>query len=149
MSLELVGKCGLYCGACSIYRAQRDDPHWQAELAREFKCKPEQVRCNGCGALTDACWGKGCPIVLCTAEKGYRYCYECPKYRADTCEAFGKLAERYLRSGVDVRANLAQIESGATAEWLERCREKFSCPSCGQPVTVSARRCRVCGSNLE
>ncbi|MEW6522915.1 MAG: DUF3795 domain-containing protein [Bacillota bacterium] len=39
--------CGLYCGACAVYRA-REYPELAGELAARFGCRPDQVACDGC-----------------------------------------------------------------------------------------------------
>ena len=40
---NLVGKCGLYCGACGIYRAYKDGGEYRQRLADFFKC-PQDAR---------------------------------------------------------------------------------------------------------
>jgi len=142
---SLVGRCGLYCGACAIYRAQRDDPERRTRLAKRFNCLEEEVCCEGCGALTETCWGSGCKLVLCLNERGYRYCYECPQYGADTCEKFARLAAGYREDGVDLRANLAVIQDGRVGEWLEESARRYSCPECRNPLSLTAAVCPRCG----
>ncbi|NIU39053.1 DUF3795 domain-containing protein, partial [Candidatus Bathyarchaeota archaeon] len=74
---NLIGRCGLYCGACGIYRAYRDGGAYRERLASAFKCPPQKVRCQGCQALTPECWGNDCKIVKCLNVKGLQFCYEC------------------------------------------------------------------------
>jgi hypothetical protein len=52
VSKNLVGRCGLYCGFCLIYRAGKDSEKLRRAVARRSKCKPEDVRCEGC----QKCW---------------------------------------------------------------------------------------------
>jgi hypothetical protein len=145
--LNLVGKCGLYCGACTIYRAQRDDQNWRNELASNFNCSPDKVKCNGCGSLTAECWGNGCKIATCVNAKGYKFCYECNEYKNNNCDKFSSLAKRYTeRSSVDLKANLAMIENGETERWLEESKKRFSCKNCGNPVAVASTTCHHCNS---
>jgi hypothetical protein len=33
VNAKLVGRCGLYCGACAIYRAYKDNGEYLAKLA--------------------------------------------------------------------------------------------------------------------
>jgi len=63
---DLVGRCGLYCGACSIYRAYKDNGEYLKRIATRFKCSPEKVRCEGCQILTPEFWGNDCKIVQCS-----------------------------------------------------------------------------------
>lgn len=145
---ELAGRCGLYCGACTIYRAERDSEELRNKLARDFKCEPDQVRCNGCGSLTPECWGNGCRIVACAEAKGFRYCFECPEYENGSCEKFEELAKDYLGIGVGLRSNLERIMKGETGEWLKESEERFRCKACGKPVCAWSKKCHHCKNEI-
>lgn len=147
-SSQLVGKCGIYCGACTIYVA-RDSEAWRQKIAEKHNCLPDQVKCNGCGDLNSVCWGYDCKIALCTREKGVSFCYECPEYSQETCEKFNELSTRYQKAGVDVRQNLSRIQAGETDTWLEETAERFKCKACGKPVSVWFTECPHCGSSLK
>jgi hypothetical protein len=146
---NLVGKCGLYCGACGIYRACQDSEEWRKDIAEKSNCSPEQVRCNGCGDLTSECWGNGCKIVVCTRAKGYDYCFECPEFQSESCEKFAGLANKYLKAGVDLKDNLSHIKEGKTEQWLGESAKKFSCKACGKPISVWSDECHHCGTKLK
>lgn len=148
---NLIGRCGLYCGACSIYRAYKDNGEYLKRLAEHFKCPPEKVRCEGCMALTPDSWGYDCKIVQCLRDKGLEFCYECNEYQNKTCEKFEKLAKPYLEEdGIDMRANLERIKKGEIKEWLLESEEKYQCPACGKPLPVGRmkRVCYHCGADL-
>ena len=56
MNKSLIGRCGLYCGICEVYRAYKDIGaqyimSLREELAKQHKCQPEEVRCKGCQAI--------------------------------------------------------------------------------------------------
>lgn len=147
--LNLVGKCGLYCGACTIYRAEKDDQEWRARLASDFNCSIDQVKCNGCGSLTSECWGNECKIVKCVNAKGHEFCYECDEYKNDNCSKFTSLAKRYSeRSNVDLRANLVMIQNGEVEKWLEQSEKRFSCKGCGKPTVAGSKNCHHCDTDL-
>lgn len=141
---HLVGRCGLYCGACVIYRAYKDNGKYHAELARKIKCRPEKLRCEGCQVLTQECWGNNCEIVQCLKSKGFSFCYECPQFHDKSCGKLEKLAGRYLEVGEDIRANLARIRSGQTEAWLRENKQRFKCPYCGKPLPVGSQECYHC-----
>jgi Protein of unknown function (DUF3795) len=145
---ELVGRCGLYCGACVIYRAERDDPEMRKRFAERRNCPPEKVHCRGCGAVTPDCWGYDCKFALCLNEKGYRYCFECPHYDLAACEQFEEFAREYLDDGVDLRANLTMIKKKKTAEWLKLSEKRFRCPHCRKPVVAGASKCHHCRKDI-
>ena len=60
---SLAGKCGLYCGACSIYRAERDGVEYRMKLAEHFRTDPQKVQCNGCGELLPDSWGFNLSLI--------------------------------------------------------------------------------------
>lgn len=142
---DLVGRCGLYCGSCVIYRAERDSPEKQKQLAEKWKCAPEKVRCNGCGALTSNCWGFDCKFVVCQNKKGYKFCYECPDYDSKICKMYEDLSKSYLEEdGVDMRKSLAMIKQGKIDDWLELMNGKYTCKFCGKPTMTGAEKCHHC-----
>ena len=150
---RLVGRCGLYCGACSIYRAYKDNGDYLKRLAVHFKCPPEKVRCEGCQALTPNCWGYECKIVQCLRAENLEFCYECKQYEEHSCEKFENLAKPYLEEdGVDLRANLGRIRKGEAEikVWLKESEEKFRCSECGKPLPTGSFRskCYHCGTVL-
>lgn len=148
---DLVGRCGLYCGACGIYRAYKDGGEYLERLADFFKCPPEKVRCEGCQVLTPECWGNECKIVKCLNGKGFQFCYECSDYDGHTCQRFEKFSSEYLKEDkVDLRANLARIKAGEVNAWLEESAEKFRCIHCGKPLPTSSfrKKCYHCGQEL-
>ncbi len=146
---DLVGRCGLYCGACTIYRAYKDTGVFLNRVAKFFKCAPEKVRCEGCQALTPECWGNDCAIVQCTTSKGLSFCYECPQFDDKTCDKFEDVAKRYMEDNVDVRANLLRIKAGQVGDWLREIQERFRCPYCGKPLTEGSTKCHHCGKTFE
>ena len=147
---NLVGRCGLYCGACGIYRAYRDGGAYLQRVADNFKCPPENVRCEGCHALTSECWGNACKIVQCLNDKGFQFCYECADFDNHTCERFESIAKRYHEFDVDLRANLVRIQAGDVEVWLRESDEKFRCPDCGKPLPSRSlkKTCYHCGKEL-
>jgi len=48
---NLVGRCGLFCGICSVYRAYKDSREFQEKIAERYGCLLEEVRCEGCQTL--------------------------------------------------------------------------------------------------
>ena len=144
----LTGKCGLYCGACDIFRAERDSPELVERLASALKCKPENVRCDGCGALKPDSWSFDCPIVMCLQEKNLHFCYECPEFDSASCAKFEDVAQRYMEDGEDIRAALEIVKSNGEDAWLEQCRIRYTCVHCGKPLIIAAEKCHHCNTEL-
>lgn len=148
MDTNLIGKCGLYCGACFIYRAERDDQALRKQIADHYKCKEAEVRCHGCGGLSESCWGNGCKIVICVGAKGFKTCYECENFHNDKCDKFHPLYQSYRAYGVDLKTNLKRINSGDAEAWLADSEARFRCSACGHPIHVGAKACPECGKEL-
>lgn len=149
---SLIGRCGLYCGACSIYRAYKDSRKLQETLARKHKCSVEEVRCEGCqvvlkkGWSGEENWGRNCKIIQCLDAKKLKFCYECNDY--EKCERFNELLDAYLQYGENLRDNLNKIKTGKAEEWLEEQDKKWRCLSCNKPVSMYLTECHWCGAKL-
>jgi hypothetical protein len=149
---NLIGRCGLYCGTCRIYRAYMDSEKLQKELAEEFKCSFEEIKCGGCQKLNEVgwdkekYWGSNCKIVKCLNKKELNFCYECNEYC--TCKKFDKFYNICLKIGINLRENLAMIKSGNSDELLEREMERWKCPRCSKPISVDLKYCHWCGNIL-
>jgi hypothetical protein len=151
---NLVGRCGLYCGSCIIYRASRDSEKLRRVVAEKQKCKLEEIRCGGCQtALTSGWdvkgeeWGKNCKIVKCLTAKGLSFCYECNGY--PNCERFHEIADSCLKFGEDLMGNLEKIMAGKVEEWLREEDGKWRCKSYGKPISIHLTECHWCGAKLD
>jgi hypothetical protein len=147
---SLAGKCGLYCGACTIYRIERDDQEWRKRFAERMNCPVEKVRCNGCGALTPDCWGYDCKFVKCLRGKGYEFCYECIDYENRSCQVFEEFSKKYLEEdGVNLRKNMVMIKAGKINEWLAESEKFYTCRFCGKPLVAGAKKCHHCKREID
>ena len=144
----LVGRCGLYCGACGIYRGYRDQGELLDELSAKWNIPKEKIRCEGCSALTPDCWGTGCKIVECLNGKGYGFCDDCQQFREKTCDKYENVASRYLKRGEDVRAELGCISEMGSERWLHVQDLRWRCRECSAPISVHASKCYHCGSPI-
>lgn len=148
---RLVGRCGMYCGHCHIYRAYRDSPSLRVKLAAKYGCSPGDIRCDGCqvvrarGWSGDSHWGRYCRILECLGDRGVRFCHECPTW--PNCPGWTELAENYHMFGVDLKANLEMIRDGKVLEWLDQQDRKWRCVHCHSPIAVSEEigHCLRCG----
>lgn len=154
MNKNLIGRCGLYCGICEIYRAYKDSKELQEALAKRHGCASEEVRCEGCQAIDiygwsyEKEWGRNCKILICLNTKKLNFCIECTEY--DACQKFDKFAKICSGLGMDLRGNLQMIGEGGGEEWLSEQEERWRCPKCGNPIIVSYdfKDCHWCGERL-
>ncbi len=86
-ALDLLARCGVYCGACRIYCATRDkDQKFIKKLIDGYegmgleKISEEDLQCEGCRSENVSIVCKTCSVRDCTQEKGYSGCYECDDF---------------------------------------------------------------------
>ena len=76
MDQMLLSRCGIYCGACYVYRAERDVGEFLRDTAEWQGVELEQVKCNGCLAPKAEKWPncQKCHVIDCLKEKGLEFC---------------------------------------------------------------------------
>jgi len=147
--MDIVGRCGIYCGACPIYRGTRGDREAQAFARDVWKTPPNRMTCDGCHNLGPESHGVDCPRRRCMDSKGYEYCSECPEYAAGGCEKFESMDRYFVKKGESLRENIKRITSGDADAWLAEQGAKWSCHSCGAPTFWEERNCPRCGKPLK
>jgi hypothetical protein len=130
---NLIGCCGIYCGACPFYRNELPElakklkeslrkekfdkvavPFDWVGNYREFKKWVSflaRAKCSGCQA------GGGnpfCPIRKCCRKKSIKSCVECDKFPCDK-KYFVWLSERYRKWNIK---NLQRIKEIGYENWL-------------------------------
>jgi len=135
--------CGLYCGACDVLVANQNAA--VEALARAWNREPEQLRCHGCKSAVNAVYCVDCDIKSCAEGKGIEYCFECATYPCSRLVAFRN--DDHPHHSI-VLQNLGLIQSRGVEWWLERQRERWSCPACGAGFRWYDETCATCGSEL-
>ncbi len=149
---DLMAPCGLYCGACGIYLAGRDNNEkFRTIMANLYGTPPEETACLGCmqpeppKKLYDFC--KACPIRSCVRAKEYYSCHQCEGWPCDLIENFP------LATGIRVmkrtiprwREKVAEHgDEKGSREWAQAECDRYHCAGCGQPLFRGAQRCRAC-----
>jgi len=148
---DLVGRCGLYCGSCIIYRAERDSEKLRKCIAERNDCEVKEVHCGGCQTLvedgwdSDEVWGKNCDIVNCLESRDLKTCYDCD----DQCKTFENWYQEMLGQGEDLKENLKRRNEGNVENWLKEERERWSCLKCGSPLIINLDECHRCGEKYQ
>jgi hypothetical protein len=135
--------CGLYCGACDVLIANKNDA--VDALAQAWNLEPEQLRCCGCKSAVNAVYCVDCDIKRCAESKGVEYCFECGEYPCSRLVAFRN--DEHSHHSV-VLQNLGLVQSQGIEQWLEQQRDRWSCPNCGTEFSWYARTCAACGGEL-
>ncbi|MBN1614518.1 MAG: DUF3795 domain-containing protein [Deltaproteobacteria bacterium] len=148
---HLAAVCGLYCGACTIYRARKDGNREGIEriaqaMSSFIDVTPEELDCDGClagGRLTPYC--RQCSMRLCAERKhGVTRCSDCPDF---PCSLVTDFNNDGMRHHAEVLDNLRKIAEVGVEAWLEGERKRWLCPHCGSPSDWYARTCFHCGKD--
>jgi len=169
---RLAAPCGLYCGACSIYRAnQRGDTAMLEQIAQAFSglegeltpgmppvrkdCDVSEVQkqvvgvesatCEGCLSDVVAFPCRICGFRECASEKGVTNCSKC----ADTpCQWVVDFNNDGLPHHSEVLSNIQRQKDIGIDSWIAEQEERWRCPACGCAVDWYAAQCPDCGVDL-
>ena len=156
---KFVSPCGLYCGVCAIYMADRDNNRkFKERLAGLYKgevsgkgtlpnskdLSPEDIRCSGCFSDELFMHCRQCEIRECTTEKGYTGCHECDEFPCRHIENFPMTVGKK----VILRAIPYWREVG-TEKFVEDEEARYVCSECGNKVFRGAVKCNQCKAELD
>jgi hypothetical protein len=148
ISNDLLSPCGLYCGACSILMAHRENNRkLKDKLAGVYGMKPEDLHCTGCLSSNESeifPYCKVCPIKSCARDKKIEGCHQCDDFPCAHIDGFAiPLGKKVILKSVPLRREIG------TEAWVRHEEERYACPTCGQKAFRGARRCNKCGNELE
>jgi len=137
----LAAVCGLYCGACSVYLATREDPQRLPALAARLGQTEAETRCGGCRAEMRSVHCRSCDLASCASGRGIAFCGECAEFPCARFQTF-RSALPHRR---EILRDLSRIlESGVDA-WMREIPERYACPSCNITNSAYDLACRHCG----
>lgn len=149
---SLMAPCGLYCGACGVYIATRDNNQkFKTVMGNLYGSKPEDTECLGCmqpdppKKLYGFC--SECPIRQCVKSKQYYSCHQCRDWPCNMIENFGVATGlRVMKRTIPIwREKVAEYgDEEGSVQWAQAECERYHCPSCGKPLFRGAQRCRTC-----
>ena len=156
---DFVAPCGLYCGVCAIYMADRDNNQkFKERLAALYRGEvsgkgtlpgsenltADQIKCKGCmsGELFMHC--RQCEIRSCAIAKGYEGCHECSDFPCAHIENFPMTVGKK----VILRAIPYWREVG-TEKWIADEEARYTCPKCGNKLFRGAAACNRCKEKLD
>jgi len=153
---DLMAPCGLYCGTCGIYIANRDKNDKFIRIIGElYGTPPEETDCLGCMQAEPAkklyFFCQKCAIRDCVKAKGFYSCHQCEEWPCDLINNFIlATGRRVMKRAIPIwREKVAKFghEEGSV-EWARAECERYHCPGCGYPLFRGARRCRNCGRDV-
>ncbi len=141
---ELLAPCGLYCGVCGIFYADRnDDEKLKERLANFYGFRPESLKCSGCLSQRRLAFCDSCKIRDCVDGKKISGCHQCVKFPCTRIKEYPfKVAVQYMLKSTSER------KGKTDAEWVKWNEEFFKCKVCGAPAFRGARRCPKCRGEI-
>lgn len=147
---NLLGVCGIYCGACLTYRAYKDNDQKLIDFLKEKGFSKEQIRCEGCvsGDVSPAC--VQCQFRDCAKQKGITFCFECKDM---PCNMIIELAEKRSKANnlphlILCPVNLQSLKSIGVQEWLKQQEDRWKCGKCGRKMHWYNDSCPECGTEF-
>jgi len=137
----LAAVCGLFCEACTLFIATREDPARLKGLAARFQFSEEAVKCYGCRSAKRGPYCEKCKMFSCTAERGIDFCIECEDYPCSHLKQFQ--SKRPHR--IELWEDLEQIKTMGYKYWLNNIRKNYTCPQCQTINSAYDLECRKCG----
>jgi predicted RNA-binding Zn-ribbon protein involved in translation (DUF1610 family) len=137
----LAAVCGLYCEACSLFIATKEDPARLKAMAKRFQVSEEAVKCYGCRSAKRGPYCQTCKMFSCTTERGIDFCFECGEYPCNDLKQF----QSEMPHRIELWNDLEQIKAMGYKNWLKNTREKYTCPRCGTINSAYDAKCRKCG----
>ncbi|HBI39292.1 MAG TPA: hypothetical protein DDY71_16745 [Spirochaetia bacterium] len=149
MKKDLVGFCGLYCGACDNYLAFTKEKKDLLSNEKFQVSDIETLSCSGChtNKLTEHC--SKCLLRKCAMEKEIDSCGFCQKYPCDDLKKFqgDGLKWQGARHRVDVFKNIEQLTDTGIEKWIQNQENKWKC-DCGLTYSYYEKKCNRCGKEL-
>ena len=135
--------CGLYCGACDVFLANREDRVDAA--AKAWGMSPDQLICHGCNSSIHAVYCVDCGIKACASSRDIEHCADCSEAPCERTLAFCN--DRHAHHSV-ILANQQQWKVLGRDAWLKQQARRWQCPDCGTHFAWYDRTCKACGANL-
>ena len=140
--LNLVAPCGIYCGICPIYIADKGNHiHLKEVLAAEFKIAVNEIKCDGCLSDNPFVNCSTCAVRDCIIAKRIEGCYKCDDFPCSIIEempdAIGK--QVILRS-------VPLLRKLGIERFIEEETKHYQCPYCGHQLFMGVKRCRNCNN---
>ena len=125
---RLIAPCGMNCRLCRAYSREKNT-------------------CPGCRG--DVSLNPGyrvtCKMKTCDeVDHGkFKYCFACDKY---PCRRLRQLDKRYRsKYGMSMIENLDEIQRLGVRQFVRNQKERWTCPECGQLLSVHKPQCLFCG----
>jgi hypothetical protein len=139
---DLVGRCGMFCGSCPMYRAGQDrDDAKIFELSFKTRCTMDLIRCKGCGTKDRFVLSRGCIFRKCANGRSLESCGLCAEF---PCEALSGHYGDDMRGSGEAEKNARRVKEIGVGQWLAEADARWRCKGCGNKIALDMNACPVC-----
>ncbi len=145
---NILGACGLYCGACDCYMVTQPSGE-HLKKSDKFKNSDGDKTCSGCHSSKLTPWCSACKMRLCAADKNLTHCGLCSEFPCDVYEEFFDGGAKWpgARHRRDIKDNIKEILSIGESAWLDAQNRRWTC-ECGKSYSFYEVKCEFCGREL-
>ena len=141
---NLLAPCGLYCGVCAIYYADKhNDEKMKEKLAKVYFNTPDQIKCDGCLSDNLYPYCKSCSIRRCVTKRELAGCHECDDFPCRKVTKFPfELAKKYMMKSIPAR------KERTDEEWVAWEENHWTCKNCNTLNFRGANKCHNCKEEI-
>lgn len=142
MNNDLIGYCGIYCGACDHYLSTTTGKHLTKgnDELKQNPCK----RCKSTIPEKICKWCRNCDIKICAREKKLSHCGECKEFPCNRIEFF----EKGLQHHQEAYKRLQDLILLSEEEWVKEQEDRWRCCNCGKQFSYYELKCNKCGNDV-
>jgi len=141
---ELLGICGVYCGACPTYRAYNDKDQALIEWEIRMGMPRSEIFCKGCYSNLVNEWCSKCGFRKCAKQTQVSYCFECADFPCKKLTDFSK-TRPHRTLGLK---NLWQLKQITIKKWLRQQEKRWACSKCEKKLHWYSEKCPNCGTEF-
>ena len=143
---QILGACGLYCGACNHYRFSFTEGEHLLRDSNPKNLTYDKFTCRGCHSdkseMLPGC--AGCKIRECSKKKKISHCGSCNEFPCKLLTDFkndGRIHHQYILK------NLQELNTKGVEQWLIEQENRWKC-ECGYNYSWYEESCYNCGMKL-
>ena len=142
---DLIGYCGLYCGACSFKVAHDENERGHLLCMPSHFDKYKDMPLQPCPGCKLDRHGSDCKIRDCAKSRELSHCGLCTDFPCDIITAFNNDG---LPHHAEVIENLTMLRDSGEEQWLRVQEQKWRCP-CGAKLSWYVEECLSCGKPVK
>ncbi len=144
MKINKLGYCGLFCGACELFLATKNNT--LSKIAKEKNIKEELLECKGCKSTVTSINCRNCSIKKCCIQKGISVCAECNEFPCSVLKAFENDHCPHHKGLIESQKAIKKI---GIDDYIKKQETIWKCPKCNKPYSWYENKCSGCESDVD